>query len=69
MTGPLTFVHVQLLKNRSEFVAVLKIRVTPEGQDYVIDVLQAIAIAITIAYLSELVDPIRIALASHGRTR
>jgi hypothetical protein len=64
--GRFAFVHVHLLDNRSEFFAPLKIKVTREGDCFVIDVSQAIAIANTIAYVSELIDPISIFL---GLTR
>jgi hypothetical protein len=64
--GALAFIHVQLLDNRSEFIAPLKIRVIEEDGDFVIDVSGAIAIANTIAYVSELIDPISIFL---GLTR
>ena len=64
--GHFAFVHVHLLDNRSEFFAPLKIQVRQEGDCYVIDVSQAIAIANTIAYVSELIDPIGIFL---GLTR
>jgi hypothetical protein len=64
--GRFAFVHVHLIDNRSEFFAPLKIQVTREGDCYVIDVSQAIAIANTIAYVSELIDPISIFL---GLTR
>ncbi len=60
--GPLAFVHVDLLDNRSEFLANLHVRVSREGEDYRIHVTQAIAIANTIAYVSELIDPVRIFL-------
>ena len=60
--GPLAFVHVQLLDNRSEFLANLQVKVTTEGDHYLIQVSQAIAIANTIAYVSELTDPISIFL-------
>jgi hypothetical protein len=60
---PLAFVHVNLLDNRSEFLAPLEIEVRREEQDYVIEVHGAIAIANTIAYLSEMVDPISIFLS------
>ena len=63
---PLAFVHVNLLDNRSEFLAPLGIEVRREGRDYVIEMHGAIAIANTIAYLSEMVDPISIFL---GLTR
>ncbi len=60
--GPLAFVHVQLLDNRSEFLANLRVKITVEGDHYLIQVSQAIAIANTIAYISELTDPISIFL-------
>jgi hypothetical protein len=60
---PLAFVHVNLLDNRSQFLAPLKIEVRREERDYVIEVHGAIAIANTIAYLSEMVDPISIYLS------
>jgi hypothetical protein len=64
--GPLAFVHVRLLDNRSEFMTPLNVRVRREGSNYVIDVSGAIAIANTIAYISELLDPVSIFL---GLTR
>jgi hypothetical protein len=66
VTGPLAFIHVNLLDNRSEFLAPLCVQVCREGDHYVIDVFGAIAIANTIAYISELIDPISIFL---GLTR
>jgi len=64
--GPIAFIHVRLLDNRSEFIAPLQVRVTKEGADFVIEVSGAIAIANTIAYVSELIDPVSIFL---GLTR
>ena len=64
--GPLGFIHVKMLDNRSEFLAPIQVRVWKERDDYVIEVHGAIAIANTIAYISELVDPISIFL---GLTR
>jgi hypothetical protein len=58
--GPLAFLHVALLDNRSEFMAPLSVRVFHEGDNSVIEVSGAIAIANTIAYISELIDPISI---------
>ena len=55
--GALAFITVRLLDNRSEFIAPLQVLVMREGDDYVIDVTHAIAIANTIAYMSELLDP------------
>jgi hypothetical protein len=60
--GPLAFIHVQLLDNRSEFLAKLRVRVSKEADHYLIEISQAIAIANTIAYISELLDPISIFL-------
>jgi len=64
--GPLAFMHVTLLDNRSEFMAPLRVRVSREGDNYVIAVSGATAIANTIAYSSEMLDPISIFL---GLTR
>jgi len=66
LDGPLAFIHVQLLDNRSELMAPLQIHATREGENYVIEVTGAIAIANTIAYVSELIDPTSIFL---GLTR
>jgi len=61
--GPLAFIHVDMLDNRSEFLATLKVRVAQEDDgSYLIHVTQATAIANTIAYVSELIDPIRLFL-------
>lgn len=64
--GPLCFVHVQLMDNRSDFLETLEAQIRKEGGDYVMNVWGATAIANTIAYLSELADPTRIFL---GLTR
>ena len=58
--GPLAFVHVTFMDNRSEFLAPLTVRVFRENDDFVIEVHGAIAIANTIAFISELIDPISI---------
>ena len=58
--GPFLFLHVKLLDNRSEFSAPLEIALRKEGDDYVGEVHGAIAIANTIAYVSEAMDPISI---------
>ncbi|HSF03015.1 MAG TPA: hypothetical protein VLA62_08390, partial [Solirubrobacterales bacterium] len=63
---PLAFVHVNLLDNRSEFLAPLELEVRREGRDFVVEAHGAIAIANTLAYLSEMLDPISIFL---GLTR
>ena len=64
--GPLAFLHVFLVDNRSEFLAPLQIEMHREGEDYIVHVSGAIAIANTVAYISELIDPIAIFL---GLTR
>lgn len=60
--GPIAFLNVELLDNRSEFIADLKIRIRREESNFAIHVTQALAIANTVAYVSELIDPIRIFL-------
>jgi hypothetical protein len=64
--GPLCFVHVNLVDNRSDFLAPLQVRVREENDNVVVEVFGAIAIANTIAYISELIDPISLFL---GLTR
>jgi len=58
--GPFLFVHVNLLDNRSEFSSPLEVNLRKEGADYVGEVYGAIAIANTIAYISEAIDPVSI---------
>jgi len=58
--GPFLFLHVNLLDNRSEFSAPLEVALRKEGDDYVAEVYGAIAIANTIAFVSEAIDPISI---------
>ncbi|MBI5281269.1 MAG: hypothetical protein HY858_06260 [Candidatus Solibacter usitatus] len=60
VSGPFLFVHVHLLDNRSEFAAPLEFQLRKEGPDYVAEVHGALAIANTLAYVSELIDPISI---------
>src|SRR5262249_40157583 len=57
---PFLFLHVNLLDNRSEFSAPLEVSLRKEGDDYVAEVFGATAIANTIAYVSEAIDPISI---------
>jgi hypothetical protein len=57
---PFLFVHVNLIDNRSEFSAPLEVGLRKEGDDYVAEVFGAVAIANTIAYLSEAIDPVSI---------
>ncbi len=65
--GPLAFVHVNVMDNRSEFLAPLTVKVYAENDDYVIEVFGATAIANTIAYISELIDPISIFVGLTGQ--
>jgi hypothetical protein len=58
--GTLAFVHVRLLDNRSDFLAPLRLRLWKEGDDYLMEITGALAIANTIAYVSEMIDPISI---------
>jgi hypothetical protein len=60
------FIHVNLLDNRSEFLAPLRLQVKEHAEGYIIEIFGAIAIANSIAYISELIDPISIFL---GLTR
>jgi hypothetical protein len=64
--GPIAFVHVQLIDNRSEFLSELRVRVRNEEENFAVDVFGAPAIANTIAYISESIDPVSIFL---GLTR
>ena len=64
--GPIAFLHINLLDNRSEFLSSLRVQVKSEGSNAVIEVWGAVAIANSIAYLSELLDPKTIVL---GLTR
>ena len=66
--GPFLFLHVNLLDNRSEFSAPLEVILSKEGDDYVGEVYGAIAIANTIAFVSEAIDPYRSSSASPGAT-
>ena len=58
--GPFLFLHVNLLDNRSEFQAPLELSLHKEEDDYVAEVYGAIAIANTVAFVSEAMDPISI---------
>ncbi len=64
--GPVAFIHVRLLDNRSEFFSKLRTKVREEGDNFVVDITGANALANTIAYVSEIIDPIGIFL---GLTR
>jgi hypothetical protein len=58
--GPFLFLHVNLLDNRSEFSSPLEVSLRKDGDDYIAEVFGAVAIANTIAYVSEAIDPISI---------
>ena len=60
VSGPFLFVHVNLLDNRSEFSSPLEISLRKDGEEYIGEVFGAVAIANTIAYISEAIDPISI---------
>ncbi|HTE17553.1 MAG TPA: hypothetical protein VK689_04125 [Armatimonadota bacterium] len=64
--GPLAFLHVYLRDDRSDFSSTLRVKVGHDGENYCIEVTGAVALANTIAYLSELIDPISVFL---GLTR
>jgi hypothetical protein len=57
LNGPLAFVSVNLLDNRSEFLSPIEITVMEEDGEYLIKASQAVAKANTIAYLSVLMHP------------
>jgi hypothetical protein len=58
--GPFLFLHVNLLDNRSEFQSPLEATLRKEREDYVAETYGTSAIANTIAYVSEAIDPISI---------
>ncbi len=64
--GPLAFLCIELHDDRSEFATALKVKVEREdkelGGNYLITVTGAVAVANTIAYLSEQLDPIALFL-------
>jgi hypothetical protein len=60
--GPLVFVHVSLLDNRSEFLSPLEISVKEEEGQYLVEASQAVAKANAVAYISELLHPAAIYL-------
>jgi hypothetical protein len=58
--GPFLFAHVNLLDNRSEFSGPLEAMIRKEGSDYFAEVYGAIAIANSLAFVSECIDPISV---------
>lgn len=67
LEGRLAFLHVSLIDNRSEFLAPLTLNVFESGEDVVLEVTGAIAVPNTIAYISELLDPISLFLGLTGK--
>ncbi|MBP9673668.1 MAG: hypothetical protein KBD63_01110 [Bacteriovoracaceae bacterium] len=65
LDGPVAFIHVELSHNRSEFTSKLKVSVTENKEKgyCLIDVSGAPVIANTIAYMSELINPISICIS------
>jgi hypothetical protein len=68
VSGPLAFLHVNLMDNRSDFLAPLELRVFREDQHVVIEAFGAVAVANSIAYLCELLCPLSIVLGLTRRT-
>lgn len=62
LRGPIAFVHVDLLDNRSEFLSPIEVSVRKEQDEYLIEASQAVARANAIAYLSELIRPFAVFL-------
>jgi hypothetical protein len=60
--GPMAFLYVRLMDNRSEFYSCLRVAVTRESDDYVIEVTGATAIANAIAFLTDVLNPISVIL-------
>ena len=58
--SPFLFVHVNLLDNRSEFSASLEVTIRKEASDYLVEVYGATAIANSLAFVSECIDPISV---------
>ena len=51
---------MKLLDNRSEFASPLEVTIQKEGDDYIAEVRGAVAIANSIAFISEAIDPISV---------
>lgn len=67
LEGPLAFLHVNLIDNRSEFLARVRAKVRKEDDHFIIEVYGAVAIANAIAYVSELLQPITIVVGLTNR--
>lgn len=68
LQGPLAFLHVNLMDNRSDFLAPLRLKVVREEDHYLIEAYGAVAVANSVAYLSELLNPISIVMGLARRT-
>lgn len=64
--GHLAWVHIELADDRSQFDTECEVQVRRSGPDYLITVTNAVAVANTLAYVSEQLDPISLFL---GLTR
>jgi hypothetical protein len=64
---PIAFLNVELLDNRSEFLAEIKLRVREENGTFLVKATQATAIANTIAFMSEIIDPVALFLGLSRR--
>ncbi len=62
LTGPIAFLHVSLLDNRSEFLSPLCLKVTKDDNTYLLEASQAVAIANAVAYVSESLHPASVVL-------
>ncbi|MEQ1503031.1 MAG: hypothetical protein ABMB14_12415 [Myxococcota bacterium] len=52
VTSHFVFLHVTLLQDTSQFQSPVRIRVVPEGNDFVVEVTDAVAVANAIAYVA-----------------
>lgn len=62
LEGHMAFLYVRLVDNRSEFYSRLRVKVTREGEDYVVNASGASAIANTIAFLTDELNPMSVVL-------
>lgn len=62
LRGPMAFLYVRLMDNRSEFYSYLHVSVMREGDDYVIEATGATAIANAIAFLTDMLGPVSVIL-------
>jgi hypothetical protein len=60
--GPLAFLHVELADDRSEFTGALRATVRRNGEDFLVEIEGAVALANAIAWISEQLDPISLYL-------